>query len=159
MIKALPYVSLTLERVGNYDEMARRSIAVAETAGAKAPQYYEGLMFSPSHGALIYGDMCDGVPAGGRVYRPVTDWWDKWFHRFVEHETAQQSSVRIYIPIADYVFRYSRSLFWEVELMAPFTGSDWFHKLFGWLMPPSVRHLKMLQVRCCCWFVSLKRKR
>jgi hypothetical protein len=30
--------------------------------------------------------------------------------------------------------------------MAPFTATKWFHALFGYLLPPAVRHLKMLQV-------------
>lgn len=64
-----------------------------------------------------------------------------------QDESKKLATQIVYVPIKDYTFRYSRSLFWEVELMAPFTKKRWFHVLFGWMLPPTVRHLKMLQAR------------
>lgn len=144
LLPAKPYVKLTLENITSYDEAERRS--VADITKKNAPFYYEGLVFGTKHTALIYGDVCDAVPAGAELYNPMKRWWEPFFHRYVEQKTKNATApVTVYMPLRDYLHRYYRGLFWEVELLIPGANTDLFRFVFGWLCPPHTKHLKMLQ--------------
>lgn len=78
------------------------------------------------------------------------DRWLPFFHHHVKAltDTAAEGGAgqqTLYMPLRDYLHRYYRGLFWEVELMLPVATQAWFRALFGWLLPPTVKHLKMLQ--------------
>jgi delta24-sterol reductase len=144
LIDAKPFIKLTLERVNSYDEAEKRS--VADVSKKNPHYYYEGLAFGPKHTALIYGDVIDTLPPGAELYNPMKRWWEPFFHRYVEQKTANATGpVTVYMPLRDYLHRYYRGLFWEVELLIPGANTYLFRLLFGWLCPPHTKHLKMLQ--------------
>ena len=146
VIDAKPFIKLTLERCNSFAACEARARELCERADG--PFYFEALAFSRHHTALIYGDTCSAVPPDEAIYDPWRRWWLPFFHHHVEALTGDAESgskQTLYMPLRDYLHRYYRGLFWEVELMLPIATQFWFRILFGWLLPPAVKHLKMLQ--------------
>lgn len=117
--------------------------------------FVEALLLRPDAGVLLLGDFCknDGTDNGG-VVLPVNhlrSWRAEWFFRQVEHELDHVSedgkASRIEaVPLFDWYHRHTCALFWEMDVIFPM-GNHWlFRNLLGWLMPPSLRLLKMTHV-------------
>ncbi|KAI6198413.1 hypothetical protein M3Y99_01875100 [Aphelenchoides fujianensis] len=52
-----------------------------------------------------------------------------------------------FVPIADYLLRHNRAIFWVVESMIPFGNHPLFRLLLGWLCPPKPAFLKFTTTR------------
>jgi delta24-sterol reductase len=141
VIPALPYVRLTYKGVHSLDEAVAEftRLAIAE----KPPRFLDALMFSRDHGVLMYGDFAE-LPPGetpnriGRFYKP-------WFYTHAERLAKFPIESHEYIPLRDYYHRYTRSLYWHGELLVPFGNHPLFRYLLGWLMPPKVSLMRLVQ--------------
>ena len=49
------------------------------------------------------------------------------------------------MPLRDFLHRFTRSIFWEIEDMIPFSNHPLYRCLWGWLGPPEVSLLKLFQ--------------
>jgi hypothetical protein len=84
-----------------------------ETADPESVEYdyVDGILFSPSHGVVITGQMTDDKPEDVTI-QTFSHPFDPWFYLHVEQRTRASSSVTEYIPLAEYLFRYDRGGFW-----------------------------------------------
>ncbi|EME40739.1 hypothetical protein DOTSEDRAFT_90871 [Dothistroma septosporum NZE10] len=104
--------------------------------------YIDGIMYSPTSGAIVTGKMTD-TPSPNISVQCFSDPEDPWFYLYVKERIAQNTSpTSDAIPLPDYLFRYDRGGFWVGE--APF---DYFHFPFnnftrGWL--DDFLHTRML---------------
>merc|ERR1711865_1227792 len=57
------------------------------------------------------------------------------------------SPVTEYLPLRDFYHRHTRSIFWELQDMLPAAigNNVVFRNVFGWLIPPKVSFLKLVQ--------------
>jgi delta24-sterol reductase len=74
--------------------------------------FIDGILFSPSYGAIITGRLTDDESLGPpqRLSRAQ----DQWFYLRVKNGISKkkQSDVTEIIPLVDYLFRYDRGAFW-----------------------------------------------
>jgi len=134
---------------------AEKGLAVAEAGEEKeldtkkeggCSRFVEGLVFSKDKGVVMLGDFADSIGTDGKEYRHG-DWHMPYFYRHAEEvldqAAAEGKPIVEYIPVRDYYYRHSRSVFWEMENIVPL-GDNWLFRWgFGWMLPPSVSFLKV----------------
>jgi Delta24-sterol reductase len=140
VIKARPYVRLTYRGVNSLDEACREFTRLA--TASEPPEFLDALLYERDRGVLMIGEFADLPPGAkpnhiGRYHKP-------WFYKHAE-ELAQKGEVTEYIPLRDYYHRYTRSLYWHGELLVPFGNHPLFRHLLGWLMPPKVSLMRLIQ--------------
>lgn len=107
--EAKDYVEATYHPVHSY---ANAIAKIRSLSSADSPyDYVDGIMFSPTSGAIITGKKSD-LPRGSPVRgfgRPE----DEWFYIHVQNTIAgRRSPCTEYIPLYEYLFRYDRGGFW-----------------------------------------------
>lgn len=106
----------------------------------------EGLIFSENRGVVMTGDFAHKVGTDGTLYEHGK-WHKPYFYRHVEEmftrTTPGGKPVVEYLPLRDYYYRHSRSVFWEMENIVPLGDSALFRWGFGWMLPPAVSILKI----------------
>jgi len=117
------------------------------TNGDRCHRFVEGLIFSENRGVVMVGDFADNVGTDGTLYRHGR-WYQPYFYKHVEEtftkvNPGQNEPVIEYLPLRDYYYRHSRSVFWEMENIVPLGDSFLFRWLYGWMLPPSVSLLKL----------------
>ncbi|KAK5175453.1 uncharacterized protein LTR77_000592 [Saxophila tyrrhenica] len=85
--------------------------------------YLDGVMFSPTKGAVVTGQLCDVKPEGLPVQR-FSRAKDPWYYMHVEECISSGGSEphRELVPLPDYLFRYNRGCFWCGKSMFDLTG-------------------------------------
>lgn len=92
----------------------REAVDAIERAAADrdAHDYVDGIVFSPTHAAVVTGSMTDELPPGSSVTRfsaPA----DPWFYLHVWDATRGRTGpATFHVPLAEYLFRYDRAGFW-----------------------------------------------
>jgi hypothetical protein len=103
-------------------------------------EFIDVIYYSKDRGVIVSGDMVDH--ADKNKVNNIGWWFKPWFHKYVEAflDTGRYDE---YIPIRQYYHRYTRSLYWQGDLMVPFGNNVFFRLFLGWLMPPRVPFLKL----------------
>jgi delta24-sterol reductase len=139
-IRAKPYVHLTYEPVQGLTEICKR---FSDLASAKdAPEFLDAIMYTRDTGVLVYGDFAE-LPQGERPNR-IGRFYKPWFYKYLER-TLTEGGRKEYVPLREYYHRYTRSLYWHGELLVPFGNHPLFRYALGWLMPPKVSVLRLVQ--------------
>uniref|UniRef100_A0A7S1WGT0 Delta(24)-sterol reductase n=1 Tax=Alexandrium catenella TaxID=2925 RepID=A0A7S1WGT0_ALECA len=114
----------------------------------RCARFVEGLVFSEHKGVVMLGDFAHKVGEDGSLYEHGK-WHQKYFYKHALdsfHRTKPGGPPLVeYIPLRDYYYRHSRSVFWEMENIVPLGDSALFRWAFGWMLPPSVSFLKVTQ--------------
>lgn len=93
--------------------------------------YIDGIMFSPTSGAIVTGRMTDHPQSGLTVQR-FSAAKDPWFYLHVKDRIAGRTApVSDAVPLPDYLFRYDRGGFW--------VGSEPFNYFTGMPFNPFTR--------------------
>jgi delta24-sterol reductase len=125
--RAKHYVKTTYRPVKSMGEAV--SILEQETADPdnSTNDYLDGIMFSPTEGAIVTGRATDDLDAGDRIQR-FSRPWDPWYYVHVQETIRQNPNSEIVemIPIAEYLFRYDRGGFWVGR-----SAFDYFHFPFN----------------------------
>jgi len=112
----------------------------------RCARFVEGLIFSEQRGVVMLGDFAHEVGKDGKLYRHGK-WYQPYFYRHASDTFFRSkpggAPVVEYIPLRDYYYRHSRSVFWEMENIVPLGDSTLFRWGFGWMLPPSVSFLKI----------------
>lgn len=96
----------------------------AETSNAQV-DYLDGIVYSHDKIVVCSGSLCDRLPTDADVQH-FTRRQDPWFYIHVQRRTESTSGpVTVYVPLADYLFRYDRGGFWVARyafkyFMTPF---------------------------------------
>jgi delta24-sterol reductase len=133
--RAKKFVRLTYEPIASRSALCKR---VRELSSAPdAPDFVEATVFARDRAVVISGRLDDRAVGGkvARIGRP----WAEWFYKHVEKRGAGEELV----PLAEYLLRHNRSIFWVAADMIPFGNDAWFRFLAGFLMPPRVAFLKL----------------
>jgi delta24-sterol reductase len=116
------------------------------TNGDRCHRFVEGLIFSENRGVVMVGDFAHNVGTDGTLYRHGR-WYQTYFYKHAEEtftrtKPGSNEPVIEYLPLRDYYYRHSRSVFWEMENIVPLGDSFLFRWLYGWMLPPSVSLLR-----------------
>lgn len=142
IIPCKPYVRVTYEPVTGLDAICARFTELATSVNP--PEFLDAILFARDRGVLVHGDFADlpeGAPVNhiGRFYKP-------WFYKHVESFLARGAHTE-HVPLRDYYHRYTRSLYFHGELLVPFGNHPVFRALLGWLMPPKVSFMRLVQTK------------
>ncbi|PFH59005.1 hypothetical protein XA68_12934 [Ophiocordyceps unilateralis] len=139
LVKARRWVRTTYRRTSSVAEAVATIRAATQNPDN---DYVDGILFSPSHGAVISGRMTDDKPED---YTPQTfsKAWDPWFYLHVRERTECQPEVTEYIPLAEYLFRYDRAGFWVGTQGWTYFHYLPFNRFFRWLLDDFM-HTRML---------------
>ncbi|GHF53259.1 FAD-linked oxidase [Streptomyces mashuensis] len=138
MVPAAPWVRLTHHRLGS--AAALTECIEAYSSGPGAPDFVEGFHFSPAESVVVTGTFADR-PRGDGVVNRIGRWYKPWYHEHVRTQSRRQHNAE-YVPLRDYYFRHSRSIYWAAEMLVPSGNHPLFRYPLGWLMPPKVAFLK-----------------
>jgi FAD/FMN-containing dehydrogenase len=109
--EARKFVELKLTR---FEVMDRAMEEMTRETKNPEVDYLDGIVYAHDEIVVCSGKLTNEVPAGA-VITQYTRRSDPWFYIHVQRATAKTSSTQpttLYIPIADYLFRYDRGAFW-----------------------------------------------
>ena len=129
--------------------------SVAPRAGP--PDFLEATMYDKDRAVIQSGYYVDAPPADGSVrVVPINAFYRPFFFRHVEAKLGAQrapcggcadarGATAEVVPLRDFLHRFTRSIFWELEDMIPFSNHVVYRCLWGWLGAPEVSLLKLFQ--------------
>jgi len=111
--RAKKFVETTYHPVSSTAEAIAK---VKELANPKGElDYVDGILFSPTSGAIITGRMTD-TPSPSLSTQRFSDASDPWFYLHAQQKISQHPSpshpYKEAIPLPEYLFRYDRGGFW-----------------------------------------------
>merc|ERR1719181_295749 len=74
----------------------------------------------------------------------INHFWKPFFFRYVETFVGGEGGEEL-VPLKHFLHRFTRSIFWEIEDMIPFSNHPIYRCLWGWLGAPEVSLLKLFQ--------------
>ncbi|KAK5128164.1 hypothetical protein LTR08_004090 [Meristemomyces frigidus] len=111
--KATRYAEVTYHPVSSTAEAISKIKTMADPAGPL--DYVDGIMFSPTSGAIITGTMNDR-PSPNLPIQRFSAAKDPWFYLHAQARIAQPQSGQPpwseAVPLPEYLFRYDRGGFW-----------------------------------------------
>ncbi|RCI11602.1 hypothetical protein L249_7710 [Ophiocordyceps polyrhachis-furcata BCC 54312] len=139
LVKARRWVRTTYHRTSSVSEAVE-----AIRAETKNPDndYVDGILFSPTHGAVISGRMTDEKPDDCEP-QTFSRAWDPWFYLHVRDRSQVKAETTEYIPLAEYLFRYDRAGFWVGAQGWTYFRLLPFNRFFRWLLDDFM-HTRML---------------
>jgi len=151
LVKTMPYVRLVYEPTYTAEQLTERMTKLA--ADEDAPHFLEATLYDKDRAVIQAGWYVQTPPAGVKV-NPINSFYKPFFFRHVESFLAATapaagsgtpSSYEEAIPLKDFLHRFTRSIFWELEDMIPFSNHPLYRCLWGWLGAPEVSLLKLFQ--------------
>lgn len=140
--RAKRFVKTRFVKVGGMEEATRM---IKENLGNEELDFLDGIMFTPSEGAVVMGRLTDVIP-GNRKPQRFSGPWDPWYYMHVQSRISDASSTDEpavdYIPIADYLFRYDRGGFWVGRSAFKYMHFP-FNRLTRWFLDDFL-HTRML---------------
>lgn len=151
-VRVKPYVNVRYIPTRSAEELTSKLRDFTE--GDKCPRFVEATVFSRDNAVIQLGDYCtlEDAPSNVEVHE-INHFWKPFYYRYVEslmndapmkgdEEGACRSEL---VPLKHYAHRFTRSVFWELEDMIPFSNHPLYRCLWGWLGAPEVGLLKLAQ--------------
>jgi delta24-sterol reductase len=117
-------------------------------ADDKAPEFLEATAYSKDTAVVQCGEMCDEptTPEEKAMVNGINWWWKPFYFRHLEQLLLDgHDEYEEIIPLKHYYHRFTRSIFWEIEYMIPFSNHPLYRFFWGWLGAPEVSLLKLFQ--------------
>ena len=129
LVRAPKYVKVTYHRTRSVQETVDK---LKEASTNAKFHFVDGMLFSQSHGVVVFGEATDELPPNATP-QPFTGPWDPWFYLHVSSLTASSDTTQEYVPIYDYIFRYDRGVFWMAKYTFDYFPSVPFSPFTRWL--------------------------
>jgi delta24-sterol reductase len=144
LVQCKPYVRMVYEPTCSSEELERRLTQYA--AMAEPPEFLEATMFTPTDAVIQAGWYSDGPIGKDARLRvsPINHFWKPFFYRHVETFLGGAGGEEL-LPLKHFLHRFTRSIFWEIEDMIPFSNHPLYRVLWGWMGAPEVSLLKLFQ--------------
>ena len=148
------FVRLRYEITRSPQELCDKMTRLSESSDA--PTFLEATIFDKNTAVLQMGDFADAVPNESQADRRFIDspikpsvnginwWWKPFYYKWLETFIAKGGGEE-YIPYSHYCHRFTRSIFWEIEDMIPFSNHPLYRFFWGWMGAPEVSLLKLFQ--------------
>lgn len=112
LVPARPYVRLTYHRTVSYEDALQRIDTAMRSTGT-APDFIDGILYSPGLGVIMTGTLSDKTEDPEVTFsRPE----DEWFYLHPQQVVKKHEVHTELIPLKDYLFRYDRGAFWVGRL-------------------------------------------
>lgn len=141
VIKASKYVRLQYEPTTTETDFVGKFTKAAKSTDPF--EFIEGLVYAEHEACLMTGSFADEIGSDG-TYNALHKWYKPWF---AWHARTFKTTTVEYIPTRAYYHRHTKAIFWELQDMVPAAiGNNLvFRLLLGWLLPPKVAFLKLIQ--------------
>ena len=136
--RAKPYVRMKYIPCHSMDELCERTYALS--VADDAPEFLEATIYSKDTG-VIQCAWYDDAPSDRSKINPINRWYQQFFFHHVA-TALERGEFEDWIPLRDYYHRHTRSIFWELEELMPFSSKPWWRWGFGWLGAPKISLLK-----------------
>jgi len=113
-------------------------------AADKPPEFLEGLMFSEDTGVILACDFENEVKPGD-VVNNINQWWKPYYYMYCKSFLDAKKQGEELIPLRQYYQRHNRSIFWALQDQIPICHNSLFRLAMGWLLPPRVPLLKLIE--------------
>jgi Delta24-sterol reductase len=143
LVQAKRFVETRYVRV---ESMKEATEMIQGNLGNKELDFLDGIMFSPTSGAVVMGKLTNSI-SGGRKPQRFSGAWDPWYYMHVQSRISNPSSTdgmlaMDFIPIAEYLFRYDRGGFWVGRSAFKYMHFP-FNRLTRWFLDDFL-HTRML---------------
>ncbi|KXT13316.1 hypothetical protein AC579_7224 [Pseudocercospora musae] len=140
LVKATKFVEATYHPVNSMHDAITKLQDF--TSRPEDFDYIDGIMYSPTSGAIVTGRMTD-TPSTGVEIRRFSNPRDPWFYLYVKDKTSSTSQpTSDAIPLPDYLFRYDRGGFWVGQAPFDYFGFPFNNWSRSWL--DDFLHTRML---------------
>lgn len=143
--KIKPYVKMHYIMTKSAKELKDKMVELSE-GDDKAPQFLEATAYSQHTAVIQCGTMCDITEEEKKMINPINYWYKPFYFKHLQslleagHDTYDEI-----LPLKHYYHRFTRSIFWEIEDMIPFSNHPIYRFFWGWLGAPEVSLLKLFQ--------------
>lgn len=144
IVEVKPYVKITYIPTHTTAELGEKMQAMAESDDA--PLFLEATIYT-KHEAVIQAAEFVDRPSSAEERRRlnyINRFWKPFYYKWVETFLEKGESWEI-VPTKHFYHRFSRSIFWEIEDMIPFSNHPIYRTLWGWMGAPEVSLLKLFQ--------------
>jgi delta24-sterol reductase len=135
------YVHMRYKITRSPQELCDTMTRLAEAPDA--PHFLEATIFDKDTAVLQMGDFADATPSPSMV-NGINWWFKPFYYKWLETFIAKGGGEE-FIPYAHYCHRFTRSIFWEIEDMIPFSNHPLYRFFWGWMGAPEVSLLKLFQ--------------
>jgi len=143
LVRTQPYVRLVYEPTFSAEQLTQRLTALA--AMEEKPHFLEATMYDAER-AVIQAGWYVATPPAGVPVNPINRFYKPFFFRHVQGFLEGDGKVaEEAVPLKDFLHRFTRSIFWELEDMIPFSNHPLYRCIWGWLGAPEVSLLKLFQ--------------
>jgi len=147
LTRTLPYVRMKYIMTKTAEELQDTMTKLGEGIDEKAPEFLEATSYSKHTAVVQCGEMCE-APTGKdkKLVNYINLWYKPFYFKHLEkllddgHDTYEEI-----IPLKHYYHRFTRSIFWEIEDMIPFSNHPLYRFFWGWLGAPEIGLLKLFQ--------------
>ena len=145
LVRTKPFVRVVYEATHSPEQLQRRMTELARM-GADAPVFLEATMYSAEHAVIQSGWYADAPTTAEerRKVNRINDFWKPFYFRWIETFLDKGAGEDL-VPLKHFLHRFTRSVFWELEDMIPFSNHPVYRCLWGWLGAPEVGLLKLCQ--------------
>ena len=157
MTRTKPYVRMHYIMTKSAQELTETMTKLAEGRDAKAPQFLEATCYSKHTAVVQCGEMVDEPTTreDKKLINYINRWYKPFYFKHLQQLLEQacnghggQHNANTYdeiIPLKHYYHRFTRSIFWEIEYMIPFSNHPLYRFFWGWMGAPEVSLLKLFQ--------------
>eukprot|EP00467_Chlorarachnion_reptans_P022412 CAMPEP_0114509854 /NCGR_PEP_ID=MMETSP0109-20121206/13449_1 /TAXON_ID=29199 /ORGANISM="Chlorarachnion reptans, Strain CCCM449" /LENGTH=603 /DNA_ID=CAMNT_0001689069 /DNA_START=290 /DNA_END=2101 /DNA_ORIENTATION=+ len=143
VVKAKPYVHVTYIPTFSAKELSRKLNELANQESG--PDFLEATGYSKDNAVIQCARFADVKEWNQRARVNHINWfWKPFYYKWVE-TALKKGQFDEYIPTKHYYHRFTRSIFWELEDMIPFSNHPLYRVLWGWMGAPEVSLLKLFQ--------------
>lgn len=137
-----PYVKVNYIPTHSVEDLAQKMKTMA--LDENAPTFLEATVYSKDEAVIQAAEFVDWDDSMSKIYNPIGKYWKPWYYKHVETALKIGSFSEV-MPVCDYYHRFTKSIFWELEDMIPFSNHWLYRYLWAWMGPPEVSLLKKFQ--------------
>jgi Delta24-sterol reductase len=105
--------------------------------------FVEATIYTKDKAVIQLGDFVDKPKDPSRM-NGINHFWKPFYFKHVETFLEKGEGWEV-VPIKHFYHRFTRSIFWELETMIPFSNHPIYRCLWGWMGAPEVSLLKFFQ--------------
>jgi len=144
VVKAKKYVHVKYIPTYSAKDLSKQLNELANSED-NCPDFLEATGYSKDKAVIQCARFADVDEAKQRSKINHINWfWKPFYYKWVE-TALDKGAFEEYIPVKHYYHRFTRSIFWELEDMIPFSNHPLYRLLWGWMGAPEVSLLKLFQ--------------